>query len=152
MILHCQRNQISQRVRTICTSYVHNFPLNFHNLVCSLIFYRIFTNLYIQRVRIFLQILTIYTLNVQNFPLNFHDFVSSMKTNLSTIRSICTSYVHNFPLIFHNLVNSLIFHRIFMNLYIQRIRIFLLIRSICKSNVQNFAMNFDFVFSTNLNF
>jgi len=44
-ILYFQRNQISQQVRIICTSFVHNFPLNFHDLVHSLILHRIFTNL-----------------------------------------------------------------------------------------------------------
>ena len=83
-ILYFQGNQISQQVQNICTSNVHNFPLNFHNMVCSLILNQIFTHLYIQRIRIFLQIRMIYTSNVHNFQLNVHDFVLSTKTNLST--------------------------------------------------------------------
>ena len=67
MIFYWQQNQISQQARTICTSYIQNFPLNFHDLVRSSIFHRIFTNLYNQRIWIFLQISTIYTLLYKNF-------------------------------------------------------------------------------------
>ena len=52
-ILYFQQNQISQQVQTICASNVHNFPLNFHELVRSSIFHRVFTNLYIEWIRIF---------------------------------------------------------------------------------------------------
>ena len=84
MTLYFQQNQISLKVWTICTTYVHNFPLNFHDLVPSLIFHRIFTTLYIQRIRIFLQIWKICTFNVHNYLLNFHDSVLSIKAKFST--------------------------------------------------------------------
>ena len=48
-----KENQISQQVQTICTSYVHNFPLNFHDLGRSLIFHRILMNLYNQWILIY---------------------------------------------------------------------------------------------------
>ena len=83
--------------------------MNFHDLVCSSIFHRVFTNLYIewiqffykselfvhlimytifhwiftilyiQRILIFKQIHTICTFNVHNFSFNFHDFVVSIE-------------------------------------------------------------------------
>jgi len=116
------------------------------------IFQWILTILSTQWIRIFRQIHTICTSNEHNFPLNFHDFVLSTKSNSQQVRTICRSYVHNFPLNFHDLVRSLIFHRIFTNLPIQRIRIFLQIRIICISNIQNFLMNFhDFVVSKKTN-
>ena len=73
-ILNFQQSQISQQVWNICTSNVHNFPLNFHNLVHSLFSHRILTTLYIQRILIFLQIRMSCASNVHNFPLNFSWF------------------------------------------------------------------------------
>ena len=73
-ILNFQQDQISQQVRNIFTSDVHNFPLNFHDLVHSLIFHGILTTLYIQRILIFLQIRMICASNIHNFPLNFSWF------------------------------------------------------------------------------
>ena len=144
MILYLQRNQISQQVWTICTSYVH-----LHDLVRSLIFNWFFPNLYIQWIQTSLQILMIYTFNVHNFSLNFHDFVLSMKPNFSTSPDYLYIYCTHFPWNFHDLVRSSIFHQIFMNLCIQRIRIFKQIRTICTSNVYNFPLNFhDLVHSS----
>ena len=53
-ILYFQQNQISQQSRLFVHLMYTNFPLNFHDLVCSSIFHRIFMNLYIQPIWIFL--------------------------------------------------------------------------------------------------
>ena len=118
MILYYQRNQISQQSRTICTSYVHNFSLNFHDLVCSLIFHQIFTNLYNQRIRIFLQIPMIYTLLYKIFHWIFTTLYYQQNQISKQVRTICISYVYNFPLNFYDLVHSSVFLWIFTILHI----------------------------------
>ena len=146
-ILYFQQNQISQQVQTICASNVHNFPLNFHDLVRSSIFHRVFTNFFIEWIRFFLQIWCIcISSHVHNFPLNFHDFVHSTKLISQHVWTICPSDVPNFPLNFHDLVHSSSFHLTFTNLYTQRIRIFLLIWTICTSNLQIFHWIFTMMF------
>ena len=114
MILYIQWIWIFQKIRTICTSKLHYFPLDFQDFLLStnnnffffyksersvylvyLIFHWIFMIFYIQRNQISQQVWTIYTSNVHNFPLNFQD-----------------------------LVRSSILNWIFMILYIQRIQIF----------------------------
>ena len=87
-ILNFQQNQISQQVWNICTSNVHNFLLNFHELEHSVIFHRILTTLYIQWIRIFLPIRMIYAYYIHNFPLNFprcYTFIENIFVNNSGV-------------------------------------------------------------------
>ena len=149
-ILYFQWNQFSQQVRNICASNV----LNFHDLVRSLIFYRIFTKFYIQQIWIFYKskqsVLLMYIIFHWIFTISYFQ----CKQISQQVRTICTSNAHKFPLNFLDLIHYLIFHWISSNLYIQRIQIFLQIQTSFMSNAQNFqSFNFhDFVHSTNSNF
>ena len=114
---------ISKRIWTICTSNVHNFPLNFHDFAHSTNsnFSTNLDYLYIYCTQFFFEFLRFRT---------FNDFKFFIK----------------FGLIVHK---QTIFHWILMILYIQRIWSFKQIRTICASNVHNFPLNFhDFVFLT----
>ena len=123
MILYYQWNQISQQVRIIYTSYVHNFPFNIcdldvhwfsieFSLICRLnefdFFYKSKWFVHLMYI-IFHWICTI--LYFQQNPIS------------QQVRTICTSNVHDFPLNFHDLL-CLIFYWSFMNFNIQRIQIF----------------------------
>ena len=98
-ILHTQRIQIFQQIRTICTSNVYNFSLSFPGFVHL-------TN------SNFKQIHTICTSNVHTFPMNF--FVLSTKWNFSTsldyLYILCTPLQFgtfiDFPLIFPEFLHS----------------------------------------------
>ena len=84
MFFYIQWTWIFIQIFLTCTSNVHNFSLNFQNLVHSSIFHWIFKILHIQWIRIFWQIRTISSSNVHNFPLNFHNLVLSTKSIFST--------------------------------------------------------------------
>ena len=131
-------NSIFLQIQMICTSIVHNFPLNFNDFVLSkklnfstypglfvhlmsIIFHWIFMVSYIQRIQVFLQIQTICTFNAHNFYWIFTIFVLSTISNFSTNQTFCTSNAHKFPLNFHSLVRSWNFYRVFMILYFERI-------------------------------
>ena len=131
-ISYFQCKQISQQVRTICTSNAHKFPLNFLDLIHYLIFHWISSNLYIQRIQIFLQIRTSCMSNAQNFPFNFHDFVHS--TNL-------------------NFLNRFIWSVLLMYINFHLILTIWFVFQVCISNVPNFPQNFhDNVLPMKLNF
>ena len=153
MILYFQQKQIFQQVWNICTFNIHNFPLNFHDLLRSSIFHQIFTNLYIKQIRIFLLIWTIYTSNVQNFSIEFSQICkfNEFKFLNKFIRSVHLMYI-----IFHSIFTIWYVLRFsnwnFTILNIQWFWIFHQIRMI-SALVYSFPLNFhDFVHSTNLNF
>ena len=153
MILYFQRKQISQQVWTICTFNIHNFPLNFHDLLRSSIFHQIFTNFYIKQIWIFLLIRMIHTSNVQNFSIEFSWFCKFNEFEFLNkfIRLIYLLYIifHSIFTIWYVLWSS---NWDFTILNIQWFRIFHQI-SMISALVYSFPLNFhDFVHSMNLNF
>ena len=144
MILYIQQNWIFILICMTCTSNVHNFSLNFHNLVHSSTFHWIFKILHIQWIRIFRQIRIISSSKVHNFPWISTILYFQWNQFSQQVRNICASNVLNF----HDLVHSSIFYWIFTKFYIQQIWIFLQIQTICTFNVHNFPLNFhNFVLS-----
>jgi len=138
---------------TICTFNIHNFPLNFHDLLRSSIFHQIFTNLYIKQIWIFLLIQTFYTSNVQKFSIEFSWFC---KFNKFKILNKFLRSVHLMYIKFHSIFTIWyvlrFFNWDFTILNIQRFWIFHQIKMI-SALIYSFPLNFhDFVHSTNLNF
>ena len=116
-ISYISRIRIFPQIWTFCTSSVHNFPLNFHDIVYS-------SNLNFPRIR------TVCTFTVRKIPLNFHDIVQLTNSNFSTY----------FNLFFHLMYSIL--RWILMICYIQRIRFFSWIWTYYTSNVHNFLQIF----------
>ena len=122
-ILYFQWKQKFLQVRAICTSNVHNFPLNFHDLVHSSIFHRILSNSYIKQIQIFLLIQMTYCLMYRIFHWIFRILYIQWIQIFKQIHMICTFSIHNFSSSFHDLERSSIFHWVFMILYIQLFQI-----------------------------
>jgi len=180
MIFYIQWIQVFNQIHTICTSIVHNFSFNSHDLVRSSIFHWdfaictsddfeyfyksewsvrlmyntlhwIFMILYIQRIQNFKQIHNIYTSNV--VPLNFLDFLLSMKSNFSTSLDYLCILCTQFTIEFSWFGMFIDLPLNFHEFVHSMNSNFLQIRTICMSIVQNFPLNFhDFVHPTNSNF